>query len=42
MSQATALPAANPTRTAMTVLFGVSAAHLLNDAMQNVVPAVFP
>ncbi|EFM08635.1 major facilitator superfamily MFS_1 [Paenibacillus curdlanolyticus YK9] len=42
MSQATALAAPNPTRTAMTVLFGVSAAHLLNDAMQNVVPAVFP
>ncbi|MWC29431.1 MFS transporter [Paenibacillus sp. MMS18-CY102] len=42
MSQATALTATNPTRTAMTVLFGVSAAHLLNDAMQNVVPAVFP
>lgn len=24
------------------MLFGVSAAHLLNDAMQNIVPAVFP
>lgn len=30
------------TRTAMTVLFGVSFAHLLNDAMQSVVPAAFP
>ncbi len=32
-----AVPAA-----AMTVLLGVSTAHLLNDAMQSVVPAVFP
>lgn len=29
-------------KTAMTVLLGVSAAHLLNDAMQSVVPAAFP
>lgn len=29
-------------QTAMTVLLGVSMAHLLNDAMQSVVPAVFP
>lgn len=28
--------------TALAVLLGVSAAHLLNDAMQSVVPAVFP
>lgn len=27
---------------AMLILLGVSAAHLLNDAMQSVVPAVFP
>ncbi|MFF2888327.1 MFS transporter [Paenibacillus sp. NPDC057967] len=40
MSQtATALRA---NQTAMTVLLGVSMAHLLNDAMQSVVPAVFP
>lgn len=31
--------AANP---AYAMLLGVSAAHLLNDAMQSVVPAVFP
>jgi len=30
------------TKTAMTVLFGVSFAHLLNDAMQSIVPAAFP
>ncbi|MCR8660181.1 MFS transporter [Paenibacillus endoradicis] len=30
------------TKTAMNVLFGVSFAHLLNDAMQSVVPAAFP
>ncbi|MFX3635862.1 MAG: MFS transporter [Candidatus Pristimantibacillus sp.] len=36
---AAAVKANNP---ALTILFGVSAAHLLNDAMQNVVPAVFP
>lgn len=30
------------TRTAMTVLLGVSFAHLLNDAMQSIVPAAFP
>ncbi|WP_238162502.1 MFS transporter [Cohnella sp. AR92] len=29
-------------QTANTILFGVSLAHLLNDAMQNAVPAVFP
>lgn len=34
-------PAAVPAA-AMTVLLGVSTAHLLNDAMQSVVPAVFP
>jgi len=31
-----------PRRTANTILLGVSLAHLLNDAMQNAVPAVFP
>lgn len=30
------------TNTAFTILLGVSAAHLLNDVMQSVVPAVFP
>ncbi len=30
------------TRMGMTVLLGVSFAHLLNDAMQSVVPAAFP
>jgi len=30
------------TKTSMTVLLGVSFAHLLNDAMQSVVPAAFP
>ncbi|MUT64806.1 MFS transporter [Paenibacillus sp. NEAU-GSW1] len=33
---------ARTSRTAMTVLLSVSAAHLLNDAMQSAVPAVFP
>lgn len=41
MSQ-TALEAATPRQTANVVLLGVSMAHLLNDAMQNAVPAVFP
>ncbi len=41
MSQ-TALQAATPRQTANIVLFGVSMAHLLNDAIQNAVPAVFP
>ncbi|WP_042168479.1 MFS transporter [Paenibacillus gorillae] len=40
MSQAAMAGKAN--QTAMTILLGVSAAHLLNDAMQSVVPAVFP
>ncbi|MFF2092804.1 MFS transporter [Paenibacillus sp. NPDC058174] len=40
MSQAVVAGKAN--QTAMTILLGVSAAHLLNDAMQSVVPAVFP
>ncbi|REK76746.1 MFS transporter [Paenibacillus paeoniae] len=35
-------PALRANQTAMTVLLGVSMAHLLNDAMQSVVPAVFP
>ncbi|MFF2481031.1 MFS transporter [Paenibacillus sp. NPDC058071] len=34
--------AVTPRRTANVVLFGVSLAHLLNDAMQTAVPAVFP
>lgn len=41
MSQ-TALETATPRQTANVVLLGVSMAHLLNDAMQNAVPAVFP
>jgi len=36
------LIAVSPKRTANAVLIGVSVAHLLNDAMQNAVPAVFP
>ncbi|GGD93654.1 MFS transporter [Paenibacillus nasutitermitis] len=46
MSQAsiqTAAPAPKPnTRSAFYILLGVSLAHLLNDAMQSVVSAVFP
>ncbi|WP_127531299.1 MFS transporter [Paenibacillus kobensis] len=42
MSRSTSLSAAAPRNAAMTVLLGVSAAHLLNDLMQSVVPAVFP
>ncbi|WP_028559101.1 MFS transporter [Paenibacillus pinihumi] len=43
MSQTTVASTVKTTQTtAMTVLLGVSAAHLLNDAMQSVVPAVFP
>ncbi|MWV43165.1 MFS transporter [Paenibacillus sp. HJL G12] len=33
---------AKPQNTALAVLLGVSAAHLLNDAMQSVVPSMFP
>lgn len=40
MSQRVAVAAS--TNTAFTILLGVSAAHLLNDVMQSVVPAVFP
>lgn len=40
MSQSATALRANGT--AMTILLGVSMAHLLNDAMQSVVPAVFP
>ncbi|MBB6733107.1 MFS transporter [Cohnella zeiphila] len=35
-------PAGAASRTAFRMLLGVSAAHLLNDAMQSVVPSVFP
>ncbi len=40
MSSFSAAPA--PKQIAGTALLGVSAAHLLNDVMQNAVPAVFP
>ncbi|MFC0335010.1 MFS transporter [Paenibacillus sepulcri] len=40
VSQAVSLN--KPNRTAFYVLLGVSLAHLLNDAMQSVVSAVFP
>lgn len=40
MQQSTAAEATR--NNAMLILLGVSAAHMLNDAMQSVVPAVFP
>jgi len=43
MSIATATPSTSPeTRTALTVLFALSACHLLNDTIQSLLPAIYP
>lgn len=43
MSISTASPTTTPeTRTALTVLFALSACHLLNDTIQSLLPAIYP
>jgi FSR family fosmidomycin resistance protein-like MFS transporter len=43
MSTSSAAPATSPeTRTALTVLFALSACHLLNDTIQSLLPAIYP